>query len=349
MDDSKLQAALEATGNTAGTVADLVKDLHKPQVVTLEAYGENPEARVLVLPDGRGGLKAQPTTDFSDALLARPQHRRGTAKLDDLASFNAHVNRFKNEDSALFAHASHDALEASLTAVVDYHDRCNVAQWSEEDPPQATQPAPDARANWLQHKAHYAFPFSEEWRAWTAIGRDWLGIPDFACFLKDHLIDVMEPPQALMPDRNGGLAPEADNDKDRELLATLAKIDGRLCGSARLLELSRGLAVNEESKVEDFSNVATGEVRLKFTTEHTSQDGKPLAVPSCFLIAIPVFDAGAVYRLLVRLDYRLRGGKVWFRLTLHRADRAFKDAFGEACDEAANTTGLPLFYGAPES
>lgn len=337
------------TRNLADSVAELVKDLHKPQVITLEAFGGNPEARVLVTPDGNGGLKAQPTTDFSDALLARPKRRKGTANLDDLDSFIAHMNRFRNPESALFAHARRDVLSASLTGIVDYHDRCNVAQWAEEEPPQATEPAANPQANWMQHKAVYAFPFSQEWQIWSKAGGGWMDLPTFAEFLKDHLVDVMEPPVSLMPDSNGGLAPEPDNDRDAELLAILRKIDGRLCGSLKLLELSRGLRINEEAKVEEFRNPQSGEVRLKFTTEHRDGEGKPLAVPSCFLIAIPVFEVGAVYRLLVTLDYRLRGGALTWRVMLHRADLAFKDAFGEACDRAARSTGLPLFYGKAES
>src|SRR3546814_15229388 len=89
-------------------------------------------------------------------------------------------------------------------------------------------------------------------------------------------MDVREPPFAMM---GGVLAPDdlVDlSDKDRELLAEIAKIDGRLCGSSKLLELSRGLAVHESSKIENFNRLSSGEARLTFVTEHQGADGKPL-------------------------------------------------------------------------
>src|SRR3546814_747731 len=88
--------------------------------------------------------------DF-DPFREQPLRRSGTAVLTALESFVAHVNRFKDEDSIIFA--SDDRAAPSLTAVIDYH-----RQGHQGDP------------RFGQHRGHFAFPLSDEWKAWTKSG-----------------------------------------------------------------------------------------------------------------------------------------------------------------------------------
>ncbi len=91
-----------------------------------------------------------------------PDRRTGTAKLQALASFVAHANRFKSGDSAVWA----DAVGRRLVSVLDYH-------------PSGATTAP----RWGQHRGLYECPLSEGWLAWGGGKPMALGQDDFAALL----------------------------------------------------------------------------------------------------------------------------------------------------------------------
>jgi uncharacterized protein YfdQ (DUF2303 family) len=262
------------------------------------------------------GTELKSIKPLLDEYRTAPERRRGTAQLGDLASFIAHVGRFKDADSALFA--QRDPAKPSLTGVLNYH---------------LAGPIASAAPRFGDHRAFYAFPLSREWKAW----REKQGAPmaqgDFAAFLEDRIVDVIEPPNA-------------ETTPEDALLHLRAKIGGVFAGPAKLLDLSRGL--NAEQRVIGNVTLASGEATISFAEEHRDAAGDPIRVPSLFVIGIPIFDRGTVYRLAVRLRYRVKGGQVIWFYELYQADRAFDDAIGEAAASAQAETGLPLYYGTPE-
>ena len=116
----------------------------------------------------------------------------------------------------------------------------------------------------------------------------------------------------------------------------------------RLLELSRGLAVNVDTKVKAVQNLNSGEASILFDETHRGDGGAPLKVPNGFVISIPIFRSGATYALPVRLRYRVKPDGIVWTVVIARADDAFRNAFMESCVHAQEGTGLPLFYGSPE-
>lgn len=308
----------------AGVVADVLRNTFEPTKVDVALDGI--ETQVLVLPDGLGGLKAHSIKPFIDENRSAPERRTGTAKLLDLDSFINLTKRFKHEASAIFAIDHGENL--SLTTVFDYHPEGSDV----------------GVADFGNHRAIYSFPFSEEWIAWRKAEAAPLDQRDFAEFLEERIIDVLTPPGFLDPQSEE--VPKSDS--DRALRDLTFKIGGRFAGPEKLMQLSRGLKFNEESKLSNIQNPATGEASLRFETTHKDEDGKPLTVPNLFLIQIPVFQNGPAYRLPVRLRYRKAGGSLMWYLLRHRADLAVMDAVNEACDKAAKDTGLPLYRGTPE-
>jgi hypothetical protein len=300
------------THTEAAAVAAIVRRHLKPELLELDP-GREDQVQVLTLPEG---IKVQSIKPLLDEYLEAPTRREGTARLGDLASFIEHAKRFMDEGSALFA--SPDPRAPSLTSVLDYH--C----------PRVSEGGP----RFGRHRGVYAFPLSPQWEAWTR-GNGPNGAMTqgkFAEFLEDRIVDIADPSQA------GHLA------------ESLAKLIGVSFASAsRLLELSRGLSVRMESRVTNAINLATGEVQVNFVVSHDDADGGPMKVPGAFLIAIPVFRGGALYTIGVRLRYRLREGTVTWFYELHGADRVFEHAFVEACGQAADETGLPLYVGTPEA
>lgn len=262
----------------------------------------------------------QSVKKFVDEYAATPDRKKGVARLGDLNSFIEHANRFKDAGSALFARR--DKAEPSLTVVLNYHE------------------AGGGAARFGDHRGVYAFPLSDEWKAWTKVDNEKMGQADFAAFLEDRIVDVLPPPE--MDAAKEGVHGDA--------ILELAKlVGGSFAGPEKLIALGRGMAVNAEARVKGAVNLSSGETTIQYEEVHADGAGEPLKVPSLFLIGIPVFANGVAYRIGIRLRYRVAGGRVAWFYSLYRPERSFDDAFLEACATAAAATGLPLFYGAPEA
>lgn len=320
--------------NLAGFGEFLLK--HLSEGMALQAVGavaghEGP-IQVMLVPKG---LEAKSVRPFLEEYRQRPDRREGTAVMQDLESFIALTNRFKDDNTALFADAS--GTSPSLLAVLDYHERVNILP-APGDTEGLAEFHPDALPRFGRHRVSYEFPLSDEWTAWTKSDGVKMTQTEFASFLEDRGIDILPPPTFE------GQISEADAHLQR--LATLIK--GRFAGPERLMDLSRNLAVHENAKVIAATNLSSGEGNVTFETEHTDSQGQKLEVPNLFCIAIPVFEHGARYRVVVRLRYRKEGSSLKWFYDLYRADTVFDDALRQACAKAREETGLPLFLGKPE-
>lgn len=249
---------------------------------------------------------------FVDEYLTAPERRRGTAELGELASFIGHVKRFKDADSAIFA--DRDPKRPSLLAVLDYH-----------------RAGATSSPRFGEHRARYAFPLADEWTAWTGKAGQSLDQASFAAWLEDHLADVADPTQA--------------GDGGREFLTLFSCA---FASASKLLELSRGLNVHVGERVGNHVNLASGEATIAFVAQHADDQGKPLKVPGAFLLAIPVFRGGDLYKIPARLRYRVAQGAITWSFDLYRTPAVFDHAIGEACTTAQEETDLPVFVGKPE-
>lgn len=274
--------------------------------------------RALIVPKN---VEVHSVKRFIDEYRTAPERRAGTARVQDLASFTALANRFKDADSVIFADRNHQ--EPSLTAVLDYH---------------RAGPAAEDRARFGDHRIVYMFPLSEAWKEWRNHDGEKMGQADFSTFLEDRIIDVLPPPGG--GDLGDARFPGID--------AFSRHVTASWASPATLVELARGLSIRVGSRVKDVRNLASGEAQMAFESEHHDESGAPLRIPQLFLIGIPVFDAGPSYRIVARLRYRVTSaGIVWF-YDLWRPDLALRHAFDEACETVRTETGLPLVYGFPE-
>lgn len=107
---------------------------------------------------------------IADQRAAAPRALRGTSKHTELGSFCAHVNRFKDEKSAIFADTNEAA--PSLTAVLDYSS-ANA----------------DGGPRWGKHRSVYVCPLSRQWRAWMAIDGKELDQDKLGDFFEEHIED----------------------------------------------------------------------------------------------------------------------------------------------------------------
>lgn len=301
-----------APASDAEAIISAVEELSASEVLEVSRGGLN--ASLLVVPKGK---TIHPAKQFLDPYRTAPERRQGTAVLTQLESFIAHVNRFKDSDSAVFASTEQPSC-AELVAVLDYH-----------------RVTAEGAPRFGQHRAIYKFPISEEWKAWTTKTGP-MTIEQFGEFLEDRVVDVVDP--VLVPEESSTLK--------------LAKELGLgLASPQRLLNLSQGLSIHVKGAVTNAVKLSTGESQVNFVEEHEGRDkaGAPLTVPGGFLIGIPALRGGAPYIMLVRLRYRVEGAKILFWLALHRTEKVWEKAVDEACERAQAGTDLPVFYGRPEA
>lgn len=258
---------------------------------------------------------------FFDGVRDEPRFRRGTAAMTALASFIAHINRFGDANSAVFADDSRTAPK--LTAVLDYHE--------------ADSESAHGLYRHGKHRTTFAFPLSDEWKAWTGKNGVVMTMAQFALFLEDRIGDI-----ALAGD---------DFPEDVARFVAVNGGEASIADYATLIELSRGLKVYEQANVEEATNLASGEGHIRFSVEHETRGrtGGTLKVPTMFFIAIPIFNKGPFYRIAARLRYRktAEGVKFWF--DLYRSDRSFDHAFAEAVEKVDAETPASVFFGSPEA
>lgn len=135
---------------------------------------ERPDGgKEVLLPDGYTAHTIPP--------LEKPLTRiRQGVSFYDCVSFVEYVNRFKNDNSRIFAlpgHLSGDN-KASLTAILDYHK----------------PGSPDHGA----HVVRYIPKYSEPWKRWTTAPPMEQG--DFAEFIEENRADIRSPEAAVLLD-----------------------------------------------------------------------------------------------------------------------------------------------------
>lgn len=275
----------------------------------------------------------------SAAEVFRPLRRKGTARVTTLQSLIDWTNRFKDSGSVLFADKGDlaNGQMPTMTAVINYHEGTG-----ERGDVEGTHQRGTAHGD---HRGLYAFPLSKPWKDWLEIAGKPLDKDTFGTFIENNALHIADPSPALLKAKED----QTNADWENRLIRTAAHLDGRWAPVHTLLEMSKRLAIYEVADLDVTSNRDTGERSISFKSEMRDAKGAPLKVPNLFLIVIPVFDGGAPYRIPVRLQFRKAGETVRFFLTPHEPDRAFEDAFTEAADTAAKGTGLPIFFGKPES
>lgn len=97
-----------------------------------------------------------------------PNRKQGTSRHFELASFVEHVNRFKEESSAVWADI--DSME--VTAVYNEHDK--------------------KRAGWRDFQAVYSCRTSPEWQAWLERDGEAMSNEAFANFIEERMEDLTD-------------------------------------------------------------------------------------------------------------------------------------------------------------
>lgn len=245
---------------------------------------------------------------FLEAWRTAPERRRGTAKVTTLQSFIDLANRHKDDGSAIFAQTNWPA--PALTAIIDYHTLGHDARFAD-------------------HKIHYAFPLTEEFKAWIGANGKGMSQTDFATFIEDRIADLAAP-------------------MDAEIIEYEKLFRTKFAIPSEMVELSRGLQVRVAATVKQNVMLQSGEGEIVFTEEHQNDRGEKIVVPGLFMLSVPAFIDGESVRIPARLRYRVKDGKIIWAFYLYKWEEWLRVRVKNDLDQAAKETSLPAFEGAPE-
>lgn len=232
-----------------------------------------------VVPDG---YKLSILEDKLDA----PQRKTGTVVLDDVESFVRYYKAHQSESSTIYGDLN---PEPGFVAVFNDH---------------ANEPG------WRDFKAEYSCPLSIEWQTWMARNGKQFLQEDFARFIEDNNLDVVEP------------------------------------AAADMLLVSRTLEAKKNVNFASGIRLSNGEQELIYeeTIQGTAAKGK-LSVPETFVIGIAVFEGGARYKVTARLRYRINGGKLVMWYDILRPHKILEDAAKEVWQTIEKSTETTIYNG----
>lgn len=214
-----------------------------------------------------------------ETYLPAPKQIRQTVNLNDVRSFIGYVNRFK-DNSAVFV----DMEKLKAVAVLDYHE--------------PNYPA------WGSHKATLTLKHSAEWQAWKNKDRQTFGQVQFAEFLEDNQIDIVEP-------------------------------DG-----ATVLEAAMHLEAKKTVKFTSGTNLANGAAQLVYEEAIEGKGRGNIVIPTRFKLGIAIFEGGLPVQIDARLRYRIIDDKLTFTYILERPADLLRTAFNIVVQQIADETGI---------
>ncbi|WP_223478727.1 DUF2303 family protein [Oricola indica] len=290
-------------------IADLGKRASDPhvEIVKLTGLGEGlPEQVPLAF--NRDSKTFTALAGEVEKYRQMPKRRTGIARADTLSAFCALIDRHKDDDSVIFGETAWP--NPKLTAVIDYHSL-------DHDP------------KWLGHRIEYAFPLTEEFKAWVECDGKPMEQGDFAAFIEDHAAELASP-----------------SEMEKGEFERLFK--ERFATPSELIMLSRELEVFVGAKAKRGERLSTGERTIEFTTEHKDGKGDKVDIPGVFMVSVPAFVDGEALRIPARLRYRLGGGSIHWFYQLYRWEFWLREQVQRDLQEAGKKTSLPVFEGAPE-
>ncbi|MEA1264217.1 DUF2303 family protein [Microbacterium sp. STF-2] len=258
---------IEDTKTDAAVVAELADQAAENQRVAI-ATGE-----VYLVRGDEGELRLIDTDSYAE----HPRHEAAARSVTDAESFVKYVNRHALDGTEVYAHIN----SSKVIAVIDSHESTG------------------GEPGWQKHRVSLDLEHSKAWLAWAAADGKLATQEEFADFLDDRYLDVIEPTPAQMID------------------------------IARTFQAKT--KVNFESGVRETS----GEVKLTYQEETTAKAGQKgdIEIPSRIQLALRPYVGGPIYSIWASFRYRLRGGSVVLGFKLERPELILEAAFADIVSE----------------
>lgn len=223
---------------------------------------------------------------------ALPPHIVKTAVVvDQRASLSAYLNRFSDVRSILIA--DYDA--GSIKAVLDWHFDNAVVEGASLDP----QPR--------EHTCTLKLRPSEEFKRWAEMENSFHGQAEFAAFLEENAVDVIDPEPAV------------------------------------LIEISRDLEGTQGVTFKSSTRLENGDRSFVYETETRAKGD--IKVPREFVLSIPLYDGEEPVPLRCAFRWRINGGQLQMGFIWRRVEYQRRAHFMQIATAASEETGRPVFFG----
>lgn len=242
-------------------------------------------ARHILVPDG---FRLETAHDPH----ALPPHIVKTAVVvDQRASLSAYLNRFSDVRSILIA--DYDA--GSIKAVLDWHFDNAVVDGGSLDP----QPR--------EHTCTLKLRPSEEFKRWAEMENSFHGQAEFASFLEENAVDVIDPAPAV------------------------------------LIEISRDLEGTQGVTFKSSTRLEKGDRSFVYETETRAKGD--IKVPREFVLSIPLYDGEEPVPLRCAFRWRINGGQLQMGFVWRRVEYQRRAHFAQIATAASEETGCPVYFG----
>ncbi|MCI2958204.1 YfdQ family protein [Agromyces atrinae] len=263
---------------------------------------------VFALPDGLGEVAIADTDEYA----ANPRHRRGTRTVLDAESFVNYVNRHKSAGTEIYA----DTPTSKVRAILDSHE------------------ASGGPTGWQKHTLDLSLEHTKAWKAWNEhdLGqnpRGWFDQQEFAEFIEDRALDVIEPEHA------------------------------------RLIEIATTFEAKQNADFGSAVRLDNGEVKFEYTETVAAKAGQKgsIEIPKQLRLAIRPYIGGPIYFVFAQFRYRVAPSGLRLGYALERPENILEAAFSDIVTEiregktvkteseqnvAHEGVGeVPIFYGRP--
>jgi len=219
--------------------------------------------------------------------LSVPVRKRGNANLMDLDSFTKYVLEHQSIQTRIYGTKGN---QPSFKAILDDH---------------AELPG------WRQHTASYKFPLSKQWLAWTGSNGKAMSQEEFAEFIENYALDIVNP------------------------------------ATAEMIEIARTFQAKTSVDFAKATRLQNGQVQFKYQENIDAKAGEngQFEVPEKFTIAIQVFEGTDKFKIEARLRYRLKGPSLTLWYDLERPDLVIDTVTDEIWKKLSETVTAPIYHG----
>ena len=241
------------------------------------------DSHLYVVRNGNGNTVIHDTREWDDRYLAHPRRKTGQYVVTQVDSFVDYLDRHGDEQTEVYVNTG----SASLHATVDGHSSHSAGH---ED-----------------HVLKLNFPKSDQWNVWHGANGRAMRQREFAEFIEDNLVDIIDP------------------------------------AGADMLEIVSSLSATTKATFHSAHRLSDGSTELEWTQEvnakaGTQKSGK-VEIPGTFKIAIPVFRGGKAWKVEARFRYRVNDGVLTMSYHLTRPADLLDAAFTKEVEAVRERIG----------
>ncbi|MFE4718364.1 DUF2303 family protein [Streptomyces sp. NPDC056728] len=227
--------------------------------------------------------------------LTGPEHtgtlarKSGTTTVRDADSFLTYYAKHHDDATEVYS----DVEKLTVTAVLDAH-QADTARFGE-------------------HRLVLALRRTKAWSEWLHLDGHLVDQEQFANFLEDHLVNLVDPDAATM------------------------------------LEIAQSIKATTKAEFQSGTRLQSGERKFVFTEDTKASAGSKgdLTIPETFKIAVPPFEGADAYSMTARFKYRISGTGLTLGFKLEQPEERAKAAFADVLKAIAADVTTPVLNGSP--